>query len=86
METQLSLSLKGHSLPQFLANVRCGQTAGLTKMPLDMEVGLGAGGFVFDVDPAPPENRAQAPTQFLADVYILWLNGWMDQDDTLVLR
>ena len=31
--------LKGHS-PKFSANVRCGQTAGWTKMPLDVEVGL----------------------------------------------
>jgi len=28
--------LKGHSSPQFSANVRCGQTAGWTKMPLGM--------------------------------------------------
>jgi len=39
--------LKGHS-PQFSANVRCGQTAGWTKMLLGMEVGLGPGDFVFD--------------------------------------
>jgi len=32
--------LKGIA-PQFLAHVRCGQTAGWTKMPLGMEVGLG---------------------------------------------
>ena len=38
--------LKGHS-PQFSANVRCGQTAGWTKMPLGMEVGLVPGDFVF---------------------------------------
>jgi len=46
---------KGHS-PQFSANVRCGQTAGWTKMPLGMEIGLGLGNFVFDEDPAtlPP--------------------------------
>ena len=31
--------LKGHS-PQFSANIRCGQTAGWTKMPLGVEVGL----------------------------------------------
>jgi len=37
--------LKGHS-PQFLANVRCGQTAGWTKIPLGMEIGLGLGDFV----------------------------------------
>jgi len=48
--------LKGHS-PQFSANVRCGQTAGWTKMLLGMEVGLGPGDFVFDGDPAPPEKR-----------------------------
>jgi len=34
--------LKG-TAPQFSANVRCGQTAGWTKMPLGMEVGLGPG-------------------------------------------
>jgi len=35
-----SPSLKGHSPPQFFAHVRCRQTAGWTKMPLGMEVGL----------------------------------------------
>jgi len=44
--------LKRHS-PQFSTNVRCGQTAGWTKMPLAMEVGLGRGDFVFDGNPAP---------------------------------
>ena len=52
--------LKGCS-PQFSANVRCGQTAGWTKMPLGVEVGLGPGDFVFDGDPAPPEKRLQPP-------------------------
>jgi len=33
---------KGHS-PQLLAHVCCGQTAGLIKMPLGMDVGFGAG-------------------------------------------
>ena len=48
-----SPSLKVHSpLPHFSANVRCGQTAGWTKMPLGMEVGLGPGDFMFDGDPA----------------------------------
>jgi len=54
--------------PPILANIRCGQTVGWTKMPLDMEVGLGPGDFAFDGDPAPPENRAQ-PHLFLAHVY-----------------
>jgi len=31
-------------------------------MPLAMEVGLGPGDFVFDGDPAPPENGAQPPS------------------------
>jgi len=34
--------LKGHG-PQFSVNVRCGQMAGWSKMPLGMEVGLGPG-------------------------------------------
>ena len=45
--------LNGH-IPQISANVRCGQAAGWTKMPLGMEVGLGPGDFVFDGDPARP--------------------------------
>jgi len=45
--------LKGHS-PQYLANVRCGQKTGWTKMTLGMEVGLGPNDFVFDGDRAPP--------------------------------
>jgi len=55
--------LKGH-IPQFLANVRCGQTAGWTRMSFGMEVGLGPGDFVFDVDPAPPEKRTHPPPNF----------------------
>ena len=47
--------LKGRS-PQFLANIRCGQTAEWTKMPLGMEVFLGPVNFVFDGDPGPPEK------------------------------
>ena len=49
---------------QFSANVRCGQTAGWTKMPLGMEVCFGPGDFVFDGDPAPPERKAQPPPNF----------------------
>jgi len=48
--------LKGHS-PQFLANVRCGQTARWTKMPLGMQVDLGSGDSVFDGDPAIPSKK-----------------------------
>jgi len=52
--------LKGHS-PQFSADVRCGQRAGWTKMPLGTEVDLGPGHAVLDVDPAPPVKGAQQP-------------------------
>ena len=46
--------LKGHSPPQFSANVHCGQTTGWTKMAIGMEVGLGPGDIVLDGDPASP--------------------------------
>jgi len=74
METQLP---QRGTAPQFLAHVRCGQMAGLTKMPLGMEVGLGPRDFVFDGDPAPPEKRAQPSTQFLAHVCCSQTAGWM---------
>jgi len=62
--------LKGHS-PQFSAIVRCGQTAGWTKMPLGMEVGLGPGDFVFDGTQLlpPPKKGTPTPTEFLTRVY-----------------
>ena len=61
---------KGAQPPQFSANVRCGQTAGWTKMPLGMEVGLGLGDFVLDEDPATPRKKGTPTTiQFLAHVY-----------------
>ena len=63
--------------PQFSANVRRGQTAGRTKMPLGVEVGLGPGDFVFDLEPATPEKRAHHPTEFLAHVYCGQTAGWM---------
>jgi len=37
------------------------QMAGQTKMPLGMEVGLNAGDFVLDGDPAPPPKKGQNP-------------------------
>jgi len=66
--TQLPLP-QGNS-PQFSAHVRCGQTAGWTKMPLGMVVGLG---------PAPPKRGAAPPTgpQFSAHVYCGLTPGWM---------
>ena len=49
---------------QFSANVRCGQTAGWTKMPLTVEVGLGPGDFVFGGDPAPQTKGRPTPSLF----------------------
>jgi len=48
---------EAHHSPEFSANVRCRQTAGGTKMPLGMEVGLGPGDFVFDRDLARPRKK-----------------------------
>jgi len=46
---------------QFLAHFYYGQTAGCTKMPLGMELGLSHGDFVLDGDPAPPQKGADPP-------------------------
>ena len=43
-------------------------------MTLGTEVGLGPGDFVFDGDPAIPQNST---TQFLAHVYCGQTAGWM---------
>jgi len=48
-------------------------------MPLDMELDLGPGDIVLDGDPAPLK-RGTAPPLF--GPYLLWPNGWMDQDAT----
>jgi len=62
--------LKRSTPPKFSAHVRCGQTAGWTKMSLGLEVGLDPGDFVSDGDPVPaPPEKGTAPTQFLAHVY-----------------
>jgi len=79
---QLALSLdgdlpspKGAQLPaQFSAHVRCGQTAGWIKMPLDREVDVGPGDIVLHGDPAPPQGHSP---QFLAHVCCGRTAGWM---------
>ena len=49
-------------------------------MPLGMEVGLGLGDFVLDVDAAlPPQKGGEAP---YFRPCLLWPNGWIDQDGT----
>jgi len=40
--------------PQIYGHVCCGPVAGLIKMPLSTEVGLGPGDLVLDEDPASP--------------------------------
>ena len=62
--------------------VYCGQMVGWIKMKLDMQVGLGPGHIVLDGDPAelPSTKRGRRPPVFCA--YLLWPNGWMDQDAT----
>jgi len=68
----------GQSPTKFLGNVRCGQMAGWTKMPLGMEVGLGHGDFVFSWDPARLTRKGTpTPTQFLAHVCCGRTAGWI---------
>jgi len=71
-----STPLKRHN-SHFSANVHCGQTAGWTKIPLGVEIGLGPGYFVFDGDPATPEKGHIHPTQFLSHVYCVQTAGWI---------
>ena len=63
--------------PPIFGRVYCGQTARWIKMPLGVEVGLGPGHIVLDGDPAlpPPQPPIFGP-------YLLWPNGWIDQDAT----
>jgi len=63
---------KGHN-HQFLAHVRCGQTAGWIKMPHGMEAGIGPGHIVSDGDPAsPPRKGHRSPAVF--GPCLLWSN------------
>jgi len=71
MGTQLPLP-KG-AQPPILADLCCGQTDGWIKMPLGMEVGLGAGHIVLDRDPAPLQERGIPP---IFGPSLLWPNAW----------
>jgi len=52
-------------------------------MPLGLEVGLSPEDFVLDGDPAPsPEIQKGGGTPRIFGPFLLWLNGWMDQDGT----
>jgi len=66
--------LKRHS-PQFSAHVHCSQTAGWTKMPLGMEVGVDCVRW----GPSCHAKRGTAPSLQPMSVVP---NGWMDEDVT----
>ena len=51
--------------PQFSAHACRGQMAGLIKMALGTEVGVGPGDIVLDVDPAPPPKRGIATSSLI---------------------
>jgi len=72
MGTQLPHGNGAQQLP-LSAHVYCGQTAGLIRIPLGMEAGLGPGDTVFDGDPAPPWKGAQHPPTFRPT--LLWHGG-----------
>jgi len=80
MGTQLPPKKRGNSNspPQFSSRVCCGQMAGLVKMPLGTEIGIGPGHIVLHGDPSP-QKRAQPP---IFVPCLLWPNGWTDQDAT----
>jgi len=61
---------KGH-IPQFSADVYCGQMAGWINMPLGIEVDLGPSHNVLDGD-LPPKNGAKQPPLF--GPRLLWPN------------
>ena len=63
--------------PKFSAHFYCGETAECIKMPLGMELGLGAGDFVLDGDPAspPPKGHSLPPNFRPVSVAAKWLHG-----------
>ena len=66
----------GGAPPKFSAHDYCGQTAGWMKLVLGTEVDLSPGDFVLDGDPAPfPRTTIFGP-------FLLWPNGWMNQNAT----
>jgi len=59
--------------------VYCGQTVQWIKMKFGTQLGLRSGHIVLDGDPASLPTGAQ-PLVF--GEYLLWPNGWTDQDVT----
>jgi len=62
----------GAQLPQFLAHVCCGQTAGWIKMPLGAKVCLSPGHPVLHGDPAYPCQRVAAPNFWQMFIVVKW--------------
>jgi len=60
--------------------VHCGQTFVWIQMKLGLQVGLDPGHSVLDGDPAPPPPKGHSPPILVP--YLLWPNGWMDQNAT----
>jgi len=68
--------------PQFSAHVYCGQTAGCIRIPLGTEVGVSPGDIVINGDQAPPSPQKGEQPHLIFGPYLLWPNGWMDEDAT----
>ena len=66
---------KKDTAPQFSAHVCCGQMAGLIKMALGTEVGMGPGDIVLHGYPAFPPLKGHSP-QFSANVRCGQTAGW----------
>ena len=58
------------------------QIAGWIKMPLGMDVGLGLGDFVLHGAQFSLPKRGRSRPQNVFGPYVLWPNGWMDEDGT----
>ena len=59
------------------AHIYCRKMAGLIKMPLGREVGLGPSDIVLDGDPAPSPQKGGTAPQFSAHVYCGQTAGWI---------
>jgi len=68
--------------PQFSAHLYCGQTAGWIKITLGINVEHGPGHIVLDGDQAPSRKTEAEPP--IIGPFLLWPNGWMHQDATLI--
>ena len=77
--TQLPSPKGAHPL-QFSAHICCGQMAAWIKMSIGMELGLGAGDFVLDRDPAPSPKGGRSPQIF--GPFLLRPYVWMDEAGT----